>query len=51
MDTDSVNEFPVMRDLFIRQGQAFAVVYAVDDEDSFSSAIEMCNLIYQIKGK
>ncbi|OWF53960.1 GTP-binding protein Rit2 [Mizuhopecten yessoensis] len=50
LDTGSLNQFPAMRDLSIRLGHAFAVVYAVDDYDSFNTAIDMCNHIYQIKG-
>lgn len=51
LDAGSFNQFPVMRDLSIQLGHAFAVVYAVDDYDSFNAAIDMCTHIYQIKGK
>ncbi|KAJ8304915.1 hypothetical protein KUTeg_018498 [Tegillarca granosa] len=49
LDTSGDDQFPVMRELNIRTGDAFVVVFAVDNLTSFYEAQNLCNLIYAIK--
>ncbi|XP_046354940.1 ras-related protein Rap-1b-like [Haliotis rufescens] len=51
LDTAGQSDFPAMRRLRIEHGNAFVVVYAVNDELSFQSAISLCRLIFSIKGR
>ncbi|CAH1793109.1 unnamed protein product [Owenia fusiformis] len=50
LDTAGNYQFPAMRELAIRSGLAFMVVFAVDDEDSLKTAIRLRNEIVDIKG-
>ncbi|XP_041369771.1 ras-related protein Rap-1b-like [Gigantopelta aegis] len=49
LDTSGGNEFPAMRNLRIQHGDAFVVVYAINDVTSFQNAISICNSIFEIK--
>lgn len=51
VDTSGDDQFPVMRDLNIRTGDAFVVVYSVDNMSTFYEAQNFCNLISSIKGE
>lgn len=51
VDTSGDDQFPVMRDLNIRTGNAFVVVYSVDNMGTFYEAQNFCNLISSIKGE
>ena len=50
LDTAGIDEFPVMRRLAIARGDAFLIVYAVNDAYSFEIAGQMRQLVYEIKG-
>jgi small GTP-binding protein len=50
LDTAGIDEFPVMRRLAIARGDAFLIVYAVNDAYSFEIARQMRQLVYEIKG-
>ncbi|CAF0769454.1 unnamed protein product [Adineta ricciae] len=50
LDTAGIDEFPVMRRLAIAHGDAFLIVYAIDDAYSFDFAQQMRQLVYEIKG-
>ncbi|XP_076040559.1 ras-related protein Rap-1b-like isoform X2 [Oratosquilla oratoria] len=50
LDTAGSHHFPAMRELSIRSGRAFVIVYAVNNEQSFYEAQTLWNLITKIKG-
>jgi GTPase KRas len=50
LDTAGIDEFPVMRRIAIAHGDAFLIVYAVDDAHSFEIARQMRQLVLEIKG-
>lgn len=50
LDTAGIDEFPVMRRLAIARGDAFLIVYAVNDASSFEIAGQLRKLVYEIKG-
>ncbi|CAL4102891.1 unnamed protein product, partial [Meganyctiphanes norvegica] len=50
LDTAGSHHFPAMRELSIRSGRAFVIVFAVNNEQSFYEAQELWNLIVKIKG-
>lgn len=50
LDTAGIDEFPVMRRLAIARGDAFLIVYAVNDAYSFDFARQMRQLVLEIKG-
>ncbi|UJR22343.1 hypothetical protein I4U23_025405 [Adineta vaga] len=50
LDTAGIDEFPVMRRLAISHGDAFLILYAVNDAHSFNIARQMRQLVYEIKG-
>jgi small GTP-binding protein len=50
LDTAGIDEFPVMRRLAIAHGDAFLIVYAVDDASSFDIARQMRQLVLELKG-
>jgi small GTP-binding protein len=50
LDTAGIDEFPVMRRLAIARGDAFLIVYAVNDAYSLDIARQMRQLVYEIKG-
>ena len=39
-----------MRDLAIRSADAFLLVYAVDDQDSYEEVIRLKDLIFELRG-
>ena len=50
IDTSDICEFPAMKRVYIQSGDAFVVVYAIDDERSYEIAKALCEEIYNIKG-
>ncbi|CAF1135555.1 unnamed protein product [Adineta steineri] len=50
LDTAGIDEFPVMRRIAIAHGDAFLIMYAVNDTYSFDIAQQMRQLVYEIKG-
>ncbi|XP_022339448.2 ras-related protein Rap-2a-like [Crassostrea virginica] len=51
IDTSDLFEFPAMKRVYIQSGDAFVVVYAIDDERSYEIAKALCEEIYNIKGR
>ncbi|CAF4664406.1 unnamed protein product, partial [Rotaria sp. Silwood2] len=49
LDTAGIDEFPVMRRLAIARGDAFLIVYAVNDAYSFGIAEQMRQLVLEVK--
>ncbi|CAF3295705.1 unnamed protein product [Rotaria socialis] len=49
LDTAGIDEFPVMRRLAITRGDAFLIVYAVNDMYSFTIAQKMHELVLEVK--
>ena len=50
LDTAGIDEFPVMRRIAVAHGDAFLIVYAVNDASSFAIARQMRQLVLEIKG-
>ena len=50
LDTAGSDEFPVMRRLAIARGDAFLIVYAVNNAHSFDIARQIRQLVWEIKG-
>ena len=50
LDTAGIDEFPVMRRLAIARGDAFLIVYAINNASSFDIARQMRQLVFEIKG-
>ena len=50
LDTAGIDEFPVMRRLAIAHGDAFLILYAVNDAHSFDIARQMQKLVHEVKG-
>ena len=50
LDTAGIDEFPVMRRIAIAHGDAFLIVYAIDDASSFAMAEKLRQLVLEIKG-
>ena len=51
LDTAGQYDFPAMRSLNIKCGTAFALVYAIDDAESFRHALHLADLIKNQKGQ
>jgi Ras-related protein Rap-1B len=49
LDTAGIDEFPVMRRIAIARGDAFIILYAVNDAHSFDIAQQMRQLVLEIK--
>jgi GTPase SAR1 family protein len=49
LDTAGIDEFPVMRRIAIVHGDAFLILYAVNDAHSFDIAQQMYQLVLEIK--
>jgi Ras-related protein Rap-1B len=49
LDTAGIDEFPVMRRIAIAHGDAFLILYAVNDAHSFDIAQQMYELVHEIK--
>lgn len=49
LDTAGIDEFPVMRRIAIAHGDAFLILYAVNDAHSFDIAQQMYQLVCEIK--
>ena len=50
LDTAGQYDFPAMRTLYIKSGTAFALVYAIDDAESFRNVLRLADLIISQKG-
>ncbi|MBN3323353.1 RAP1B protein, partial [Atractosteus spatula] len=50
MDTSGSYSFPAMRKLCIRDGDAFALVYSIEDPDSFAEVRRLREEILELKG-
>lgn len=50
LDTAGHHQFPAMRELSIKMGQAFVVVYAINNRKTFDEATRMVEKIKEIKG-
>ena len=50
LDTAGIEEFPVMKRIAIAHGDAFFILYAVNDARSFDIARQMRQLVLEIKG-
>ena len=51
IDTSGSYQFPAMRKLNIESAHAHAVVYSVDDMESYLEAMRLVNLIKETRGK
>lgn len=51
LDTSGSYAFPAMRALCIRTGDAFALVYAADEPDSFEEVLRFREEILEVKGE
>ncbi|XP_074651686.1 ras-related protein Rap-1b-like [Tubulanus polymorphus] len=51
LDTAGSHQFPAMRELCIRTGQAFILVFAINNEASFDEALKLGELIIKFKGR
>ncbi|XP_054707575.1 ras-related protein Rap-2a-like [Uloborus diversus] len=50
LDTAGSHHFPAMRELSIRSGRGFLIVYSVDSLQSFREAVQLYELIIDIRG-
>lgn len=50
LDTAGVEQFTAMRELYIKNGQGFVLVYSVTDEASFKELMELREQVMRIKG-
>ncbi|PIK42234.1 ras family small GTPase (RAP-1) [Apostichopus japonicus] len=44
LDTAGQEEFSTMREQYMRLGQAFVIVYSIDDKNSFQAALDIHTL-------
>ncbi|GIY20389.1 hypothetical protein CDAR_268981 [Caerostris darwini] len=51
LDTAGTLTFPAMRELNIRSGRGFILVFSVDNVTSFTEAIKMWDMIQEIRGQ
>ncbi|GIY20051.1 hypothetical protein CEXT_574011 [Caerostris extrusa] len=49
LDTAGTLTFPAMRELNIRSGRGFILVFSVDNVTSFTEAIKMWDMIQEIR--
>ncbi|KAG0434140.1 hypothetical protein HPB47_019329 [Ixodes persulcatus] len=49
LDTAGSHHFPAMRELSIRSGRGFVLVFAVDSLQSFHEAVQLWHLIAKIR--
>jgi len=50
IDTSGTEQFTAMRDLYIKNGQGFLLVYSITNESSFYAIPDMYDTIVRIKG-
>ncbi|CAF1120042.1 unnamed protein product [Didymodactylos carnosus] len=50
LDTAGIDEFPVMRRIAIAGGDAYVIVYSIEDQMSFDIVRQMRDLIIEVKG-
>ncbi|CAF0788773.1 unnamed protein product [Didymodactylos carnosus] len=50
LDTAGIDEFPVMRRIAIAGGDAYVIVYSIDNQSSFDIVRQMRDLIIEVKG-
>ncbi|XP_064620703.1 ras-related protein Rap-1b-like [Lineus longissimus] len=51
LDTAGTHQFPAMRELSIRSGHAFVIVYSIESEESFREAMKIADMVNNIKGR
>ncbi|XP_064460437.1 ras-related protein Rap-1b-like [Ornithodoros turicata] len=51
LDTAGSHHFPAMRELSIRSGRGFVLVFSVDSLQSFHEAVQLWHLIVKIRGE
>ncbi|VDP35923.1 unnamed protein product [Heligmosomoides polygyrus] len=49
LDTAGTEQFTGMRDLYVRNGQGFILVYSVNDRESLDELLEIRNMIVRMK--
>lgn len=50
LDCSGTHEFPAMRELSIRTGKGFVLVFALDSQSSFNETVELYKQIIRIRG-
>ena len=50
MDTAGSHPFPAMRELSIKSGKAFVIVFAVNLRDTYNEARDIWKLVERLKG-
>ncbi|KAK0399685.1 hypothetical protein QR680_003162 [Steinernema hermaphroditum] len=50
LDTAGTEQFTGMRDLYIKNGQGFVLVYSVNDSSSFRDLCNLRDMIFKVKG-
>ena len=50
LDTAGIEQFTAMRELYIKNGDGFLLVYSVNDQNSFKELIKLREQILKIKG-
>ncbi|XP_062582693.1 NF-kappa-B inhibitor-interacting Ras-like protein 2 [Saccostrea cucullata] len=51
VDISNLDEFPSMKEVYIQTGDAFVVMYAVDNQQSYTEAQVICKEITRLKGQ
>uniref|UniRef100_A0A1I7YR84 Ras-related protein n=1 Tax=Steinernema glaseri TaxID=37863 RepID=A0A1I7YR84_9BILA len=50
LDTAGTEQFTGMRDLYVKNGQGFVLVYSVNDSSSFNDLKNLRDMIFKVKG-
>ncbi|XBW36096.1 hypothetical protein QEN19_001672 [Hanseniaspora menglaensis] len=50
LDTAGIEQFTAMRELYIKNGDGFILVYSINDQNSFKELIKLRDQIFKIKG-
>ncbi|TMS39216.1 hypothetical protein L596_005777 [Steinernema carpocapsae] len=50
LDTAGTEQFTGMRDLYVKNGQGFVLVYSVNDSSSFHDLRNLRDMIFKVKG-
>ena len=51
LDTAGIEQFASMRDLYIKNGQGFILVYSIINQQSFIDVQPLRDIIHRVKGK